>query len=179
MAGFLTMGCSKKDTTKNPSDVWSYKSIQVDFGTGDWHLFLGAKGEVGLPIKAFLHLYAMKGSELVEISEPRQMNKLNDLSVRTPEAALNFVRLFTQPDTFMIFNGPNAIEKNPNETQVTRIDDFFVVVRCLLIADEVEPKGYPLIRVKEQVSFNGKYTIVQKEVLKYVSSDEAHFSILE
>jgi hypothetical protein len=179
LGSICVMGCASNRSTESPDDIWTYEVIQVAFETNGWRLFFGARGEVGEPIEAFLHLYAQRDGDIVVIDGPQDMTKLKGLSVRSKVAALSYVRLFTQAETFMLFSFPNAIERNEDAAEVTAQDGAFLVVRRLVFAEEVEGKGHPLVAVKERVTFDGKYTLVAKDVVDYLSSEAADFPVLE
>jgi len=160
-------------------NLWVHKPAHVEFETSVWHLVWGAQGVVGNPIEAFVYLYAKKDHELIKISKPEDMNKLNGLSVSSPAAAVSYVRLFTQPETYMAFTVPHGVEKNIESAKVTQEDRCFVVVRHLLLEKETKGKGYPLVYVKEQVSFDGKYTLLEQKVLSFVPFADTGFRILQ
>lgn len=176
--GMCIVGCAG-NRSEETDDLWTYEPVPVTFKTNGWRLFIGARGEIGEPIEAFLHLYAKRDGKLVMINEPTDMNKLKGLSVRSCEAALSYVRLFTQPETFMLFSFPNAIEKDHDAAEVITQDGAFLVVRQLVLSVKVEDKGNPLIRVKERVTFTGNYTLVSMDIIAYVPSEDIAFPILE
>lgn len=176
IGSIFLMGCSDDLPSNETTAIWSYKDVRVDFETGGWQFFWGVKGEVGEPIESFLHLYAKRGGDCVRISAPEGMNRLDGLVVRSANGALSYVRLFTEPTTFMAFDSPGGIEIEGGETIQ---HDGFNIVRVLVLAKKVDGKGHPVIRTKERVSTDGKYTLVAREVLKYVSSKEAGLPVLE
>lgn len=174
----LIIGCSTKPASKDAAAVWCHKTARVDFGAGGWEFFWGAEGEVGLPIQSFLHLYARRGRELVRISAPEDMNRLDGLVVRSADDALSYVRLFTEPTTFMSFESPGGIEREMEQVKTIQHNGFNVV-RVLVLANQVDGKGHPVVRTEEGVSLDGKYTLVKKTVLRYVPSREAGLPVLE
>lgn len=174
----LIVGCSTKPASKDSAAVWSYKVARVDFPTGGWELFWGAEGEVGAPIESFVHLYAKRGRDVVRISAPEDLNRLDGLVVRSADDALSYVRLFTAPDTFASFDSPGGIEREMQEVKPVQHNGFNVV-RVLVLAKRVDGKGHPVIRTEESVSRDGKYALVTQKVLRYVSSNEAGLPVLE
>ena len=169
----------KEPSEQVPSKLWIWKNVDVAFGTGDWRLFFGASRVIGLPIEAFVHVYAKRGDRIESILSPQDMNKLDGISVTSNDEALNFVRLFTNRDFVIVFQSPLAIEHEPESTVVEKKNDGFYITRQLVYWEETKSGKHRLYRVKERVSFNGKYQVVEKQFLKYLSPTEARFPIFE
>lgn len=172
----LTVANSPK---QDVSDMWVYKNVSVAFGVGGWSFFLGACGEVGVPIKAFIHLYAKKGDCIQSISSPLEMAKMKGISVESEKEALSFVRLFTDQSTFMCFHSPMALEYEPQATVVKKETDGFRITRKLVCAEEKDPLGQPLYQVQEKVSFSGVYKIEERHFLRFLSKKDAGFLDIE
>ena len=178
----LISGCAMTDpkvSKCNLADPWIYKSIKADFGQGGWQLFVGSYGEVGVPIIAYVHLFAKKGDQIRVISTPLEMANLDGISVVSEKEALIFVRLFTDPSIFMCFSSPNALEYEPQTAILGRGTDGFRIIRKLIYVKEKTVLGQRLYRVEEKVSFKGVYQMVGRQFLGYLSEQEAGVPIFE
>jgi hypothetical protein len=80
------------------------REIQSGFVLRGHRLIPGSEGEVGLPLEAFLRLYAVRGTEKpIRIDGPADLAPLVS-SIDDEEAAWRFLRLFTAPETSYLFH---------------------------------------------------------------------------
>ena len=159
-------------------DVELYDDVVVGLDLGDSRLARGYCGELGLPIEAFLRLYAVRDRHVVaRIDEPADLTSLVR-AVSTADEALAFVRLFTNPSTIHLFGsaelilevGPADLEPHAVESfgvvgpRVGRQGNGFIVVRELVSAASVGARQR-LIRRTETVSTSGEYRHVGDDEL--------------
>lgn len=166
-------------------------SIKVSFTTKGYDLSTGYAGELGEPVEAFLHLYAVKENKII-----KKINKLQDLTdlgieIKTKKEALDFVNLSRSEETHYLFNkGPESCiklirisdkekqkigtitdsefkELNLKDTAVIKRDDKFIIEMNLAKSKPVSDK-IEIIRVVESVSVSGEYKLLEKKVIAIV-----------
>lgn len=160
-------------------DIWILEDqiIPVSFDTKGYTFYKGGKGIPGTPMEKFLQLVAVKGDDKVLI--PTIPDLKGRVVIKSPEEALEFVRLFTAPDTHYLFRDSRYIEPNLMSTTPTiveysddyqkqmnlqppetgREDSVFTIQRNLVTA----PRR--LIRARERVGADGEYSIVETQVI--------------
>lgn len=179
----LCDGC--KPTTdnvlkQNLSNVFIYKKVNVDFKTDGWQFFWGiGSDKVGMPIEAFIHLYAKKDDCIKCISSPQEMAKLKGISILSERDAFCFVRLFTSRNTFVAFSFPGALEYEMQTATIKRTPDGFRITRKLAYPEKANPCKQRLYLVKEKVSFFGIYQLENKTFIRYLSESDEAFPLLE
>ena len=160
-------------------DLWILddEPIEVSFDTKGYSWFKATSGGLGDPSEAFLRLIAVKQDEQIVIQTIPDL--AGRVIIRSPEEALEFVRLFTSVATHYLFpdsqyleareadNGPGAGEYSKTygeemnlKPPVARHEgDVFLLDRTL-----VNRKG-KLLRGKEQVSRDGGYELLEAVVI--------------
>ena len=91
-------------------EIWLLEDepITVSFDTKGYAFYKGARGLLGTPVERFLRLVAVKGPEKVEL--PRVADLRGRVGLASPDQALEFVRLFTSPETHYLFPESQVIE---------------------------------------------------------------------
>jgi|GEM_PF-5830869 len=160
-------------------DIWILEdqAIRVSFDTKGYTFFKGGKGMLNTPIERHLQLVAVKGDDKVVI--PTIPDLKGRVVIKSPEEALEFVRLFTAPETHYLFHDSRYIEPhlvsatpsiveysddyqkrmNLQPVETGREDGAFTIHRNL-----VSPPRR-LIRASERVDEDGGYSIVETEVI--------------
>jgi hypothetical protein len=171
-------------------DAWQYQVLRTSFTTGPWTLSTGTRGELGLPIEAFLRLYARKDDATVCLRRPTDFRKLDGIRIDTVEDALAFVRLFTSPRTFYLFETPCAIDidqQSDEECQgygvlspdvycslelaapvVVQGPGHFTIARYVLSAAR-KGSAYEVMRLDEWVGADGGYRELNRTIIGRVA----------
>ena len=89
------------------------KPVRVSFDTKGYAFYQGGRGILGTPIEAYLRLIAVKGGEKIEI--PSVSDLKARVIIESPTQALEFVRLFTSPETHYLFPEIPYIEASEAE----------------------------------------------------------------
>ena len=175
--------------------------ISVDFDLGGHRLIPGYTGELGEPIEAFLELYAVKdGAIAARILTPDDLSRLG-VTILTAPQALSFVKLFTLPETYYLFNkvetvielsvipdpeppGVGKISESKfqaismSEPQVTSDKQAFTVERNLIRCTSLSGTR-DIIRRTERVSTIGAYTLVSEHSLAQLNTAELQIPYYE
>lgn len=179
----------RKRFTVVEGDVWQCRVLHTPFGTGSWTLFTGIRGEGGLPIEAFLRLYARKDKVTVCVRQPTEFRNLDGIRLDSAEDALAFVHLFTDPETFYLFDSPGAIDVNQASDKpeqwygvipqglyhslrlgppvVIEGSGCFTVTRYVLSAERTG-NAYAVLRLEERVGRDGDYCVLSSAVIGMV-----------
>jgi hypothetical protein len=161
-----------------------------------WRLVPGYAGEAGLPLEAFLRLFAVGGEGgPARIARPEELAPLVD-RIRGEEDAWSFLRLFTSPGTFAWFPDVALVEPGigdpggPGEVaailpeaarrlgvqppRMTRSGQEYRALRDLL---RVRPGGpsapLAVVRLEEALGEDGTYRVVDERRLGTLSPGEA------
>lgn len=190
----------------NPSNgdvtLMPERAIEVSPGElADCRLIPGCPGELGLPIEAFLRLYAVRDQRILgQITGPEDLTAFIT-AVRSAEHALGFVQLFTDPATVHLFPGqrltidvslasddgvaePGALsprrwrESGATAPRVEADSDGFRITRTVVSADAVGARRQLLRRV-ERVSSQGGYRHVGDTVIAELAPDEIRMPFAE
>ena len=155
------------------------KPIQVSFDTKGYSFYEGGTGILGSPVEAHLRLVAARGDQKIEI--PSASDLKGRVVIRSPEEALEFVRLLTSPGTHYLFPDIDYVEPaeadgapapwaytedyarrmNLEPPRVRREGADFIIERNL-----VDREG-GLFRATERVDSDGGYSLIKR-----VSIDE-------
>jgi hypothetical protein len=135
---------------------------------------------IGLPDEAFQRVIAVRGDRTRLLRTPADLKGI--VRIETDRAALAFVRLFTNLDTFYLFDGDQAgfVEVTPTDAakvgfaemprsefarlklfvpRVRSQEDGFVVERC--VARGLGGSKAIVYEVAEMVSYDGTYSITK------------------
>jgi hypothetical protein len=149
------------------------KAIRVSFDTKGYAFYKGGRGILGTPVEAYLRLIAVKGGEKMEI--PSVSDLKGRVVIRSPEEALEFVRLFTSIETHYLFPDIPYVEPavaehvpclgeyteeykermNLEPARSRREGNDFVIERNLV------DRGGKLFRVTERVGRDGNYSFMK------------------
>lgn len=158
--------------------IWLDKEVTVSFETNGYKFYSGYYGEMGDPAEAFLKLIAVKDDQKIILQSTTSLKGY--VSIKNEEEALEFVRLFTNPETHYLFEDSDWIEIMHSNTdilggellpgmllksdfeklgmfepQVTRIKkktDVFIIKRCVLNSKN------KILTTREVVWANGDYS---------------------
>lgn len=162
--------------------VYEDAPLDVDFPAEGWRFFYGNEGDMGLPRRAFLRLYATDDTaRLYRLDGLRDMVCLSGIEIRLPEDALAFARLLTRTNTYYLARPTRHRElrdviKTRGDCQDTLMDhqwlldasldtaevvadtNGFIVSRVLVAAGSL---GYwlPVVRTCERVTAEGGYSV--------------------
>jgi hypothetical protein len=91
-------------------EIWILESepIQVSFDTKGYMFYKGGRGILGSPIESYLRLVAVKGEDKIEILIVSDLKER--VVIKSPDEALEFVRLFTSIETHFLFKDIHSIE---------------------------------------------------------------------
>jgi hypothetical protein len=156
------------------------REIKVKAPLSGYRLVLGTRGPAGLPIEAFLRLYAVAASGIV-----KPMNNILDIlslvqEIRSEEEAMELISITTAPDTHFLFPGSpyldlrictalehagdviesSAIAAGYQHPACTAQGDGFDITRDLVRLDPGDT--CVLIRRSEHVSRSGTYNLVSE-----------------
>lgn len=145
--------------------------IETSFDTSGYTFYKGGTGVLGTPAEAFLRLVAVKGDERLIVETIEALSGY--VTIRTPDEALEFGRLFTSVDTHYLFPEvsyvePVYVEGDPGVAEYS--DDYadqmrlpaarvseqsgvFVVERALL------SKTQRLVHATETIAPDGTYEL--------------------
>ncbi len=154
-------------------------SIDGDTGfrAGDWRFIWRVPAGSGDPVEAFRVLFAERNDAVVQVREPQSVQRLPGIRFVSPDEALQFVRLFTEPESYFRFVEPHALElPNSSATVAPGTDGTFVITRQLLYPKEIPPFNLelsrddfmPLYQVRETVSADGTYSCKKLHVVEWV-----------
>lgn len=174
---------------------WS-KEISFKFKS-EYRLFLLFEKVSFYPVSASLKLYLVKKDEKIEVNSVESMR--GRVFIEDEEQALDFVRLFTNPDLHVFFDllGIEVFKKSENpfdpygsiedsvfeeiglvKTSVTKEKNLFVVRRNILFYPDSEgvfPRK--LAVVKEYIENDGKYYFEVEKEIKYSDIDRIRMPI--
>ncbi|MFN4219409.1 MAG: hypothetical protein ACK4GJ_00615 [bacterium] len=174
---------------------WS-KEIKVKFKS-DYKLILLFDKVSFYPVSALLKLYLVSKEEKVEVNSIESMK--DRVYIEDEEQALDFVRLFTNPDLHVFFDllAIEVFKKSENpfdpygsiddkifegiglvKASVTKDKDSFVVRRNVLFYPDSEgvfPRKLAIVR--EYVKNNGEYYFEVEKEIKYENIDEIRMPI--
>jgi hypothetical protein len=93
-----------------PYDIWILQDqkISVSFDTRGYTFYRGGQGILGDPVEAYLRLVGVKGEEKVLL--PQVSDLQGRVRLRTPEQALEFLRLFSAINTHYLFPDYSYLE---------------------------------------------------------------------
>lgn len=160
--------------------IWILESepVQVSYTTKGYTFYKGGTGILGTPIEHQLRLVAVKGKEKTMIASVADLK--DRVNIMTPEQALDFVRLFTAPETHFLLSDSAYIEPRLTNDRISGVGEYtaeynkqmqlkaevlktdvdgFVIERNLL------DKTGKLFRVIERVSKNGVYALEKKVLI--------------
>lgn len=155
--------------------------VQLGIPLSGYRLFPGFRGEVGLPTKAFLRLFAVGGDDVIEVT-PDRLSALVE-RIETEDEAWRFLRLFTSRETHHLFrtNGyvidllvdpsrPGGVTKAVAERigylepELRREGTTFFVRRDLVSVDAARPSASPaIVRRRESLSQDGEYRVLDEQ----------------
>lgn len=160
------------------TDVWVYEQIEEGLTFSGWNIFLGARGEMGVPIEAFLRVYAKKDGHVLELHGPHSLTELGGLSILTTNQAIAAVRLFTKKEYAPYFQYPHYIELIDTDIRITHGDDSFIIERELgwLTADD---DVLTVFQVQETITKDGSYRIRRIERIKSIGREILKLPIIE
>jgi hypothetical protein len=153
------------------------KAIRVSFDTKGYAFYKGGRGILGTPVEAYLRLIAVKGGEKMEI--PSVSDLKGRVVIRSPEEALEFVRLFTSIETHYLFpdiqyieptlvnNAPGLGEYTEEYKQRMNLEppryrqegDVYVIERNLVDRDG------KFFRATERVGRDGDYSLLKALII--------------
>lgn len=160
------------------------RKIDISIPLSGYQLIPGYQGEVGLPLEAFLRLYAVSDQgNIILIAGPDHLSKLV-YRINSEEEAWNFLRLFTGPKTHYLFQKETYIVDihvlTPGEVagigavspeiarqigyqppQIRLEGHEYIAQRNLASASAARPSGsVTIIRRHEVLSQNGTYRFI-------------------
>jgi hypothetical protein len=165
--------------TKMPEEFWILEKepIRVSFDTKGYSFYKGGKGLLGSPVESYLRLIAVKKKDNVEISSVSDL--IYRVVIKSPQEALEFVRLFTSIETHYLFPKIHYIEPviavdtqglgeysgeyrermNLEKAKTSQEKDYFVIERNLL------DRAGKLFRAIEHVGRDGAYSLIKKTII--------------
>ena len=175
-----------------PVTLFEERELKVGFDVAEYRLIPGCIGELGEPIEQFLHLYGVSPQDMVRIATPVDLSRITR-AVRSESEALEFVQLFTAPQTHYLFDQPRVLidltiaDTEPRGfgvidrglaqrlalrvPQVAAENGAFHIDRCLVGADPRGDVRSVLVR-SERVHRDGRYEIVSERVVATVGPEE-------
>lgn len=178
----LQVSCSKKTPVlSNESDVWVYEKLSHLSPLGAWDLFLGAKGEIGLPAEAFLHVFAKKGNVVYEIIEPQSLTNLIGVRIATSNDALAVVRFFTQKRLASVLSFPHYVDLSDqyNKVSIMSENGNFIIERELGYLESADQNDIPVYRVREMIKQDGSYQVERLKKTGSLSREALSLPLLE
>ncbi|WP_425397123.1 hypothetical protein [Aeoliella sp.] len=148
---------------------WVHSEIDTAGVSGGWRFVFGSYEEIGLPVTAFLTLYAVRDDEVKEIQTFQDLEELEGLRIEDAQGALALVRLLTAEETYVVFEVPLAVEVETESATVSENDIGFLVKRHLVFDSAEFKSAYGCFEVTEQISRDGKYEVIEKRFLRDVS----------
>jgi hypothetical protein len=157
--------------------IFTDRAIPVSFDTGGYRFCRGGRGILHTPVEANLHLVYVKGREKILLLRVSDLE--GRVRIDTPGQALEFVRLFSAPDTHYLFpdypymeprkggeqTGPGeytpsyAAKMNLAEPAAGREEGAFIVERNLL------DRQNRLFRSRERVGPDGHYALDHVQII--------------
>jgi len=150
-------------------DIWILgdQVIRVSFDTKGYTFYKGGKGIPGEPMEKYSQLVAVKGDDKVLI--PTIPDLKGRVAIKSAEEALDFVRLFTAPETHYLFHDSRYIEPTAEEQRDMNLalkpvtyketNGSFAIERNLVSRDG------KLVRATERVTAEGDYSLEATEVV--------------
>ena len=182
-----------------PVTLFEQREIEVHFDLDGYRLIPGCTGVLGEPIENFLDLYAVAAGATVRISTPHDLARITR-AVRSAAEALEFVRLFTSPQTHYLFDrrgvvlelavadtdarGFGVISRETArrlalpDVNVASSAEAFTVERCLVRADSPADTRTVLVR-SERVHHDGTYELVSERPLGRLAAEEVALPVYE
>jgi hypothetical protein len=179
------------------------QEIDIGLPLSGYRLIPGYKGEAGLPLEAFLHLYAVNDAgERVLIAGPNDLSPLVE-RVSSEEAAWRFLRLFTAPATHYLFEkntyvidirvreageeaaigtiSPEVARSVGYQPPQMRLeDDEYIAQRDLARVDAARPSGpATLLRRREALSQAGVYRFIEDRVVGEIERKNVYIPYYE
>lgn len=181
------------------SDVVLFFDRAIDLGIplSGYRLIPGAPDTAGLPLEAFLKLYAVddQGKQIL-IAAPSDLSPLVQ-HIPDQAAAWRFLHLFTAPDTHYLFQkdeytldlrlatdgneGPGTISPELARSfgydppRMLHEGDKYQAVRYLVRARAVEsPDPAVILRWRESLSEDGAYSLLEERVITQVERYLVH-----
>jgi hypothetical protein len=165
---------------------------EIDLGVdlAGYRLIPGFRGEVGLPLEAFLELFAVRGAEIVPVT-PERLPSLIE-RIEDEEDAWKVLRLFISPETHFLFKkdvyvldlvpdpsrvggiAPETAERiGYLEPEMRREDEKFVARRDVVQFEAGRPSPQPLaLRWRESLSREGAYQLLDEQTIAELSPEE-------
>jgi len=162
------------------------KAINRKFKS-DYKIIIAFENITFYPVNALLKMWLVNKDEKIEINSVHVFK--NKVEIENEEQALDFVRLFTEPDLHVFFDlfaielfpkGKNIFDpygsvneedfKNYGfaEANVEKSGDLFVITRTLLFYPDSEGiLGKRIYIVREEVGRKGEYFMEQSKLINY------------
>jgi len=156
------------------ANVWVYKQLPSLAAAKDWEIFLGAKGEIGLPIEAFVRLYARKAGTVCEIKGSQSFFYQTKAKPITARDALDVVRFFTNKQIVPYLTRPFYVDTEENNcprTALIETNHCFVIERELGFCQKDEQCDILVYIVRETIKPNGIYQIQRVKKVRTISCD--------
>lgn len=166
------------------------QEIKLDLELGGYRLIPGCREECGLPMEAFLILYAVKDDEKILITGPTDLSRLV-ARIRNEDEAWRFLRLFTSQETHYLFQkksylidlflssdtpsgygriSPETASRISYKTPTIRLEHHeYFVCRDLVCATRNE---ISVIRRREALAETGKYRMIEEKQLGKLKPEE-------
>lgn len=166
------------------------RAISIDVPLSGHRLVPGIEGSFGLPVEAFLRLYAVDAS-----GSARRMQSLVEVlalveAVRSEKEALQLLQLETSPETHFLF--PNcrdldvrlsrSLKKPGDLTERGAAAAGYRAPSCVAVAEgfdvcrdlvRIDPADSPmLVRRKEHLSRTAEYHLVSETVIGSIERSE-------
>jgi len=164
--------------------------IQVSAPLSGYRLVPGTEDSLGLPVEAFLRLYAVDTSGNV-----KRMQALLDVlalveEIRSEEEALQLLRLETAPETHFLF--PNShyldvrvcttLERIGDVTERAAVAAGYLPPSCVAIGDGFDAsrdlvrldsdEGRVLVRLSEHLSRAASYRLISETLIGIIDPSE-------
>lgn len=160
---------------------------QTCFVAGGWRFVWRFQGELGLPLEAFVSLYAERNGQAALITGPKDVQGLPGVRILSSDQALSFVRLFTQKNTFHRFLEPAAFEYTDAHAKVMSEKGKYVIVRRLLYPRELPSFGFelshqdsfPVYEVRETLFPDASYSCERLMIVDWVEKHEVNIQRIE
>lgn len=188
-------------TDGEPITLLTDEALDVKLALHPYRLIPGYRGELGLPVEAFLALYAVReGRPVASIETPTDLSRFVT-TIQDEGEALSFVQLFTAPETQHLFPKDETVidlsvvpdsaparvgtvaaslgrELGVEEPHVTRTADAFIITRSLVRAISLSGPRVVLRRT-ERVSEDGRYQLLREETLGELPADAVRIPYYE